>query len=85
MRKLRTETLLLTAYGKCVVLEGEYEGQEVECSNAVNDEYGLTSLATGYDAPKFLRVEFRSDGMPPIVADLSLKRRFQQVALYERS
>lgn len=83
--KLRAETMTLHAYHKCVVLEGEYAGQEVECSGAVNDEYGLTSLSTGYEAPTFLKVRFIADNMPPIEAELTLKRRYAQVALYERT
>ena len=75
----------LCAYAKCIVLEGEYEGQEVDCSNAVNEEFGITSLATGYDAPQTLVVQFKAEHMPSITATLTLRRLCGQVALYDRS
>ena len=81
---LTLQTSLLCSYLKCVVTEGEYLGQEVDCSNAVNERFGLTSLAVGDEAPKELSVEFRADGMPSITAVLGLKRRSCQIALYER-
>ena len=81
----KLETCTLHRYGKCVVLEGEFEGQEVDCSNAVNEDFGLTSLATGIHGPSNLKVEFRCDGMPPIIANLVRKRRCLEIALYERA
>ena len=80
----KLETSMLHNYLKCVVLEGEYEGQEVDCSNAVNEIFGITNIATGPDAPKLLVVEFKADGFPPIRAELQLKRRVMEVAIYER-
>lgn len=80
----RLETSMLHNYLKCVVLEGEYEGQEVDCSNAVNEVFGITNIVTGPDAPKLLVVEFKADGFPPIRAELRLKRRVMEVAIYER-
>lgn len=82
--ELKFQTCTLHRYQKCVVLEGEYEGQEVDCSNAVNEIFRLTSLATGPDAPKTLSVKFICDGMEPIEAELFRKRLYAQVALYER-
>lgn len=82
--ELKQQTCTLHRYQKCIVLEGEYEGQEVECSNAVNDVFRLTSLSTGYEAPKTLKVKFLCDGMEPIDAELFKKRLYGQVALYER-
>lgn len=81
----KLETCTLHRYSKCVVLEGEFEGQEVDCSNAVNEDFGLTSLATGIYAPHNLKVEFRCDGMPLIVADLVRKRKCLEITLYERA
>ena len=75
----------LWVYAKCIVLEGEFEGQEVDCANAVNEEAGITNLATGPDAPDMLRVEFMADGMPNVTATLRLKRLFGQTATYERT
>lgn len=80
----KLETSMLHNYLKCVVLDGEYTGQEVDCSNAVNEIFGITSIATGPDAPKLLVVEFKADGFPPIRAELRLKRRVMEVAVYER-
>lgn len=80
---LQDETYTLHAYMKCRVLEGEYAGQEVECSGAVNSDFKLTSLSTGYEAPKHLVVEFIADGKPPITARLAFKRIWGQIALYE--
>ena len=83
MRDVNTNRLC--AYAKCIVLEGEYKDQEVECSNAVNEEFGVTSLATGYDAPQTLVVRFEAEYMPSITATLTLRRLCGQVALYDRS
>lgn len=80
----KLETSMLHNYLKCVVLEGEYIGQEVDCSNAVNEVFGITNIATGPDAPRLLVVEFRAEGFEPIKAELRLKRRAMEIAVYER-
>lgn len=82
--RVKAETSTLHAYAKCMVLDGEYAGQEVECSNAVNEEFRMTSLSTGYEAPCTLAVKFVADGMPDIIADLTLRRLCGQIALYDR-
>lgn len=78
-------TQTLHQYLSCVVLSGDYEGQETDCSNAVAEGLSVTHIVVGYEAPKTLEVAFKANGFPDIKAKLRLRHIKGQVGLYERA